>query len=84
MLGELDEAALLAAADKEDIEPLDEQQCEANYFIGMKRLMQGNKEGAREYLRKAAASSRKDYFECDFARVELARLDVPVDRTLHN
>jgi hypothetical protein len=39
------------------------------------RLINGDKSGAREYLKKCLATDQKDYFEYVFARGELAQLD---------
>jgi tetratricopeptide (TPR) repeat protein len=80
LCGSVDEKALLAAAGKKDTEnkdaePVTGQQCEADYFIGMTRLLKGDQTGAREFFNKAIATGMKGYYEYDFAHVELARLD---------
>ncbi len=73
--GQLDEAALLAAAENPGAEPVDGQKCEAFYFIGMTRLRQGDPVGAREYFQKSVATGVKDYNEYLLSGAELARLE---------
>jgi hypothetical protein len=71
----LDEKALLAAVEKTDAVPALSQQCEAFYYIGMKRLFNGDKAGAREFFQKSVATGVREYTEYQFAAAELARLD---------
>jgi lipoprotein NlpI len=74
----LDEKALLAAAEKKDAVPALSQQCEAFYYIGMKRLLNGDKTGARDFFQKSVATGVREYAEYQFAAAELARLDAAV------
>jgi len=71
----LDEKALLAAAEEKDAVPALNRQCEAFYYIGMKRLSNGDKAGARDFFRKSVATGVREYTEYQFAAAELARLD---------
>lgn len=74
LAGQIDEKALLAAAEKKDLEDVPGQQCEAYYFIGVMRLVKGDRAGARAYLQKCVNTGEKDYYEYEFARAELKRL----------
>jgi hypothetical protein len=75
LAGNLDEAALLAVAEKPGDEPATGQQCEAYYFIGAMRMAKGDPAGARDAFQKCLATGKKDYYEYQFAKAELARLD---------
>ena len=57
----LDEQALLAAVEKKDSVPAPSQQCEAFYYIGMKRLFNGDKAGARDFFQKSVATGVREY-----------------------
>jgi tetratricopeptide (TPR) repeat protein len=76
LMGNLDEAALLAAAETKHAEPVNGQKCEAFYYIGMMRLLNKDPAGAREFFQKSLDTGEKDYDEYAFARAEIARLDV--------
>ena len=52
LTGQRDEAALFAAAEKSDQEPVTGQRCEAWYFAGQMRLLKGDQTGAREAFQK--------------------------------
>jgi tetratricopeptide (TPR) repeat protein len=71
---QLDEQALLAAAEKKDAVPALSRQCEAFYYIGIKRLFNGDKAGARDFFQKSVATGVREYTEYQFAAAELARL----------
>jgi lipoprotein NlpI len=80
--GKLSEAALLAAATKGDppgspanAATLREQQCAAEYYIGMMRLLGGDAAGAREHWQKCVADGCLDLNEVALARAELALTD---------
>jgi len=75
LTGEIDEAALLAQAEKQHAEPPAGQKCEAYFFIGEMRLARGDKTGARDYLEKCVSTKQKSHNEYGLARAELARLD---------
>jgi lipoprotein NlpI len=74
LTGQRDEAALLAAAEKSDQEPVAGQRCEAWYFAGQMRLLKGDQAGAREAFQKALATNQTNYNEYLFAQAALARL----------
>jgi tetratricopeptide (TPR) repeat protein len=76
----LDEKALLAAAEKEDVGPAPGRQCEAFYYIGMKRIFNGDKAGARKFFQKSVATGVREYGEYQLAAAELARLDAAAPR----
>jgi lipoprotein NlpI len=73
--GDLDEKELLAAAKKSDgTATVSAQKAQADYYIGMMRLSQGDKAGAHEWFKKCRAAGMKDDDEYYFAVAELARL----------
>jgi lipoprotein NlpI len=80
LAGRLDEKSFLAAAKKSDAEPAVGQKCEALYYIGMKRLINGDKMGARDAFQKSRSIVLTDYDEYQFAGSELARLNVVAQR----
>ena len=55
----MSEQDLLAAADSVEEKKRPEQQCEAWYYVGLKRLLNGDKTGATEAFRKAVATGEK-------------------------
>ena len=61
LLGKMSEKDLLAAADSGEEKKRPEQQCEAWYYAGLKRLLNGDKAGAAEALRKTVATGEKDH-----------------------
>ena len=74
LLGKMSEQDLLAAADSVEEKKRPEQQCEAWYYVGLKRLLNGDKAGAAEAFRKAVATGEKTTNEYDFAEAELKDL----------
>jgi len=71
LLGKMSEKDLLAAADSGEEKKRPEQQCEAWYYAGLKRLLNGDKAGAAEAFRKTVATGEKTTNEHDFAEAEL-------------
>ena len=71
LLGTLDEAVLLQAADSPDAHKTREQHCEAWYFAGMQRLAAGQKAEAASCFRKCIATEQKADAEYQFATAEL-------------
>ena len=59
------------------VEEHPEQQCEAWYYVGLKRFLNGDKAGAAEAFRKAAATGDKTTNEYDFSEAELKDLRNP-------
>ena len=74
LLGKIGEQDLLAAADSVEEKKRPEQQCEAWYYVSLKRLLNGDRAGAAEALRKAVATGEKTTNEYDFAEAELKDL----------
>ncbi|MGD0814201.1 MAG: aspartyl protease family protein [Verrucomicrobiota bacterium] len=77
---QLDETALLAAAEKNDAVPAPGPQCEAFYHIGMKRLCNGDNPGAKIFFQRGVATGLRQYVEYQFATAELARLNATAPR----
>jgi len=74
LLGKMSEQDLLAAADSLEEKKGTKPQCEAWYYAGLKRLLNGDGAGAAEALRKAVATGEKTTNEYDFAEAELKDL----------
>jgi lipoprotein NlpI len=74
LLGKISEQDLLAVADSAEEDKRSEQQCEAWYYAGLKRLLNGDKAHATEAFRKAVATEGKTTNEYDFAGAELKDL----------
>jgi lipoprotein NlpI len=74
LLGKMSEKDLLAAADSLEEKKGTEPQCEAWYYAGLKRLLNGDRAGAAEAFRKAVATDEKTTNEYDFAEAELKDL----------
>ena len=73
-LGRISDADLLAAAKSSDKNKENDQLCEAWFYIGMKKLIGGDKGSAQDCFNKALATHQKDYTEYQFARAELKAL----------
>jgi tetratricopeptide (TPR) repeat protein len=74
LLGGISDADLLAAARSSDKRKEDGQLCETWFYIGMKKLIGGNRSGAQDCFNKSLATDQKDYTEYHFARAELKAL----------
>jgi tetratricopeptide (TPR) repeat protein len=74
-VGEASEKDVLEAV-KEGVEVEEiERECEAYYFLGMRRLVDGEREKAREHFEKSiATNSKQESDEYYLSRVELKRL----------
>ena len=70
-LGQINEADLLAVAASPNPKLNQSQHCEAWYFIGMKRLLAGDKVAAADDFRQCLATGQKDLPEYMLADVEL-------------
>jgi hypothetical protein len=75
LVGQLDENALLAAAEKSGGVPVPEQKALACYYIGELRLSKGDKVGARDWFQKCRAAGLNSDDEYHFAGAELGRLE---------
>jgi lipoprotein NlpI len=74
LLGEIDLAALLAAADDPDPGKARGQLCEARFFAGELALINGDKDGAKALLRLAASECPKNFVQWPAANAELRTL----------
>jgi tetratricopeptide (TPR) repeat protein len=74
VLGKISDADLLTAAKSSDKSKERGQLCEAWFYIGMKKLMAGDKTGAQACFNKSLATDQKDSTEYHFARAELKAL----------
>jgi len=74
LLGRKSDADLLAAAKSSDKKKENGQLCEAWFYIGMKKVIGGDKSGAQDCFNKSLATDQKDYAEYHFARTELKAL----------
>ena len=73
--GALPEQDFLAQAAKSNWSVgANEQQCEADYYVGMTRLIAGDTAAARNFFEKCLATNVTTFFEFTFARAQLARL----------
>lgn len=80
MDGTLDETGLLAVAHSQGSAESPKRECEAYYFIGMKRLIDGDGSGAKVFLQKSVDTGVRNYAEYQFSVAELNRLNKPVAR----
>ncbi|MEQ1850892.1 MAG: tetratricopeptide repeat protein [Chthoniobacteraceae bacterium] len=75
LLGELDEAALLSAAQDGGLSQARNQLCEAWYFAGMARLFAGQDVEAANCFRRSVGTGRTNYAEHSFSQAELDALE---------
>jgi lipoprotein NlpI len=74
LLGERKEQELLTAANQGLPQVLNRQHCEANYYAGMKRLLEGKADAAKDFFAKSIATQQTDFVEFQLAQAELNRL----------
>jgi len=74
MLGKSEPSAVLQAADRGDARQTADRQCEASFYVGEWRLMQGEKGPALRQLEDAERNCRATFAESAGARAELERL----------
>jgi lipoprotein NlpI len=77
LLGKMSEQELLAATGAVEEQKQQEQQCEAWFYVGVKRLSSGDKVGAAEAFRKSIATNEKARNEYDFSKAELKEIGNP-------
>jgi lipoprotein NlpI len=79
LAGDLTETNFFSQASETAARPTDVpgQQCEADYYAGMKRLLDGDKSAAIDLLGKCVASGQDNYSEYFSAKAELAELKKP-------
>jgi tetratricopeptide (TPR) repeat protein len=75
LLGKVYEADFLAAAISVDAEKKRDQQCDAWFYAGMKRLLDGDRPAATDYFKRALATEAKTEEEYEFAAAELKTLN---------
>jgi tetratricopeptide (TPR) repeat protein len=74
LMGQITEEAFLKAADSAVETKRKEQQCEAYFYAGSKRLIDGDKTLAQSYFELCAATGRKTSYDYASAAAELLRL----------
>ena len=74
-LGQVPEAAVLDAIASADPTTQIEPRCEGYFYVGMSRLLLGNRNGASEMFKKSTATPAcRGFVEYKQAGIELARL----------
>ena len=73
-LGNMNQEALLKAANDSDPKRRREKQCEANFYIGQQLLIEGKKAEAAKMFKAALATNVTKFVEYEGARVELQRM----------
>jgi len=76
-LGRTNETDYLTAAASSDPKVLQEAQCQAWCFAGLKRSLMGDKITAADYFHKCVATGQKDQSEYLLAQAELQALEPP-------
>jgi lipoprotein NlpI len=74
LLGKVTQADLFAAAKSPDTKKERGQLCEAWFYSGMKKLLDGDKTAAADHFRKCLATEQKIFVEYQFAQTELKSL----------
>jgi len=80
LAGSLNEPDFLAQAAKGDPGKIREQQSQVYYFVGMMRLLDGDKPGAKKFFQKCLDVDIKYSTEYLLARAELSRLNGPAPK----
>jgi lipoprotein NlpI len=75
LAGEISERQFLKAATEPDARTNAGHVCEANYYAGFKRLLEGDKVAAKELFEKSVATNKKGFIESAGAKAELKRLE---------
>jgi lipoprotein NlpI len=74
ILGDIDQKALLAAAQNEEAQATADQLCEGWFIAGQVQLAAGNNAEAENCFRQSVAAGKKSFGEYALAEAELARL----------
>ena len=74
LTGDLSENDFLKAAGIGDEKQARNQKCEAYFYAGTVRLLDGDKSTATDYFKKCLETGVKDYYEYQSAAAELALL----------
>jgi lipoprotein NlpI len=72
--GDLSEAKFLMAAESKDPKIDREQKCEAYFYAGSRRFIEGDKNGAKELFQKCLDTGVMNFTEYTSAAAELKRL----------
>jgi lipoprotein NlpI len=75
LLGEIDERELLLSANDAEPEKAKDRRCEAYYYAGMVRLLEGKRGAARALFQRCVQTDVWRYREYVLAKAELARMD---------
>jgi lipoprotein NlpI len=76
LTGQLAEPDFLKEAENSDKQKDNEQHCEAYFYAGSKRLLEGDKITATDYFEKCRPTDVKDFSEYQSATAELKSLKV--------
>jgi len=71
LVGQLTEPDFLKDAEDANARTYQEQHCEAYFYAGSKRLIEGDKTAATDYFKKCMATGMKDFEEYESAEAEL-------------
>ena len=74
LLDKISETDFFVAAASPDAKKERGQRCQAWFYAGMKRLLNGDKTTAADYFRKSVATEKKTFNEYQFAKAELHAL----------
>jgi len=85
LLGKLPEEAFLKAAEDTDVKKANEQTCEATFYAGSARLIEGDRDGALLLFRQCIGTGVRGFTEYMSARAEIEALLIgihvePVDK----
>jgi tetratricopeptide (TPR) repeat protein len=77
LAGKASEEDLLQAAGDSALNPAIRRRelCTANYYVGMKRMLDGDEAGALRFLQQASATALNCFPDCESATVEAAALE---------
>jgi tetratricopeptide (TPR) repeat protein len=76
LAGKIDERELLLRTNDAEPEKAKDRRCEAYYYAGMVRLLEGKREAARALFQRCVQTDVWRYREYVLAKAELARMDV--------
>jgi len=79
LAGQINEADFLKSSADPNEKTDREQHCEAYFYAGMKRFIEGDKTTAADYFKKCLATDIKSFEEYESARAELNRLASPAN-----
>jgi len=74
LLGDITEAQFLTSTQHKYASIEGNRKCQANYFVGIVALFRGQKDRAKEFLRKSADTPSPYCFEATIAKVDLIKI----------